>query len=38
VSRRDEAFLQLVYALQLGLMEALDEPPHPGAATDPSVT
>lgn len=38
VSRRDEAFFQVVYALQLGLMEALDEPPHPGAATAPSIT
>ncbi len=27
VSRRDEAFLQVVYAVQLGLIEALDAPP-----------
>lgn len=27
VRRRDEAFLQVVYAVQLGLIEALDAPP-----------
>lgn len=38
LSRRDEAFLQVVYAVQLGLMEALDAPPPPGAGTAPPIT